>query len=101
MTRGLNLALLGDQPQKVSVLCLLSLTALFRGCFAPRRRRFSLAGLREVEDVDDLRLRLALVAIGTDSILIPASDGRMVVRSARASFVYDCYGMTSRFGEFC
>ena len=66
MTLGLNLACLGDHPQNVNCwdCCLLSLFVLFRFetrlCFNGfKLEQFSLdPGLRDVEDVEDLRFRL-------------------------------------------
>ena len=74
MTLGLNLAFLGDHPQKVLTnlsgnsggcgidgCCLLSLRVLFRlGVPALSSvEKFSFEpGLKDVDDVDDLRLRL-------------------------------------------
>lgn len=59
MTFGLNLACLGDQPQKVSC-CLLSLVVLLRLVFTASCFKFSLAGLKLVsaEQVEDRRRRL-------------------------------------------
>ena len=72
MTLGLNLAFLGDHPQKVLTnlsgnsggidgCCLLSLRVLFRlGVPALSSvEKFSFEpGLKDVDEVDDLRLRL-------------------------------------------